>query len=96
MPKKKNLGILAGGVKPVETEELAKSIAKDLNIPDRPLSIQELAATDPFTGKPRKQEQDDVYFDLSPPSPEELEKIAQNERREEEALIDQIDQEFDE
>jgi len=92
MSKKKKKGFLHASVKPVETEELAKSIAKDLNIPDRPLTIQELAAIDPLTGEPRQHEPGDVYFDLSA-KPQSRE---QDEREQEEALIDKIDREFDE
>jgi len=79
-------------VKPVETDELAKSIAKDLKLPDRPLTIQELAAIDPFTGEPRERKPDEVRFCIEHENSDN-EKI---EREDEGSLIDKIDAEFDE
>lgn len=92
MPKKRKMGFMHANVKPVETDELAKSIAKDLKLPDRPLTIQELAATDPFTGEPRERKSDEVRFCMDH---EPVENV-KSEREDEGFLIDKIDAEFDE
>lgn len=73
-------------ITPVDTEELRKSIAKDLDVPDRPLTIQELEQLSTSSD----------IIDIAPiidwnyqyrPDPAEL-------RAEEERLMDEVDEEL--
>lgn len=83
-----------GGVTPKETEELAKSIARDIQIPDRPLSMQELSEINPLTGQPRKKDKDEhaTHIDFSTPDPLEVEAYLLEKERN---MIDRIDAEMD-
>lgn len=64
--KKKTPKSVDGTVWAKETEALAKSIAKDLNLPDKPLTMEEWAKIDPFTGKPRQVSEHDIGFNFAP------------------------------
>lgn len=75
-------------VEPIDTEELRKSIARDLGLPDRPLTITELAQLRAVENGDAIQPVIDWSYQPQP-DPELL-------RREEERLIDQVDEELNE
>ena len=77
---KKKPKMVQGDVWAKESEALAKSIAKDLNLPDKPISMQEWAKIDPLTGKPREFGEHDIRFNLE-----------HSDGTEEDALEDQIE-----
>jgi hypothetical protein len=75
-------------VEAVDTDELRKSIARDLELPDRPLTIDELARLRAVENSETMQPVIDWSFQYQP-DPADL-------RREEERLIDEIDEELNE
>jgi hypothetical protein len=64
--KKQNHTNVEGDVWAKESADLAKSIANDLNLPDKPVSMEEWAKINPFTGEARKFGEHDVFFNFAP------------------------------
>lgn len=75
-------------IEPVDTEELRKSIARDLELPDRPLTISELAQLRAIENAGTIKPAIDWSY-VPQPDPE-------RERLEEERLIDEVDEELNE
>jgi hypothetical protein len=87
---KKTDPFVPGGVSPRETEELVKSIARDLQAPDRPLSMKELSEL----MRPNDQRgEHDVFIDLGPSKLSDIENAQLEIERN---MIDRIDSEMDE
>jgi len=75
-------------IEPVDTEALRKSIAEDLNLPDRPLTMQELAQLRAVENAGGIIPVIDWSYQYQP-DPADV-------RAEEERLIDEIDEELNE
>ena len=91
MPKKKKQPVdLDLNVK--ETESLRKSVAHDLKMPDRILTMEELANWDYEKGEVVEKEQDGYHFSFAKPTQQQLD---EKFRKDEQNFINRIDNEMD-